>query len=180
MDTLVLRVPLLSERGGNSRFGTLPPWRESVKDKLLIILSHCCFPQKLIMILALCNLMHTMSEVDLQKLFLVNQKVQYLPKTSSEKEQAIDVDIIFHPNTLRTTFMWMSRPDSTGPSALIKTAFCCDTIRSLQRMGIEQCSRAFQGRLVRLLQGTVSKEKHLQHILNISDWVRAAVAGPQT
>lgn len=46
-DTLVLSVPPLSDRGGDGRFGTLPPWRESVKEEFLIILSHCCFPQKL-------------------------------------------------------------------------------------------------------------------------------------
>lgn len=65
MDALVLRVPLLSERGVDSRFGTLPPWKESVKDELLITLSHCCFPQKLIVIPALRSLMQTMSAGDL-------------------------------------------------------------------------------------------------------------------
>lgn len=74
MDTLVFRVLLLSERGGDSRFGTLPPWRELVKDELLIILSQCCFPQKLIVIPALCSLMNTTSAGE--NIFPVNQKVQ--------------------------------------------------------------------------------------------------------
>lgn len=74
MDTLLFRFLLLSERGGDSRFGTLPPWRELVKDELLIILSQCCFAQKLIVIPALRSLMHTTSAGDLSKIFPVNQK----------------------------------------------------------------------------------------------------------
>lgn len=43
MDSLFLRVPKASERGGDSRLGTLPPWRVYLR----FMPSHCCFLIKL-------------------------------------------------------------------------------------------------------------------------------------
>lgn len=142
MDTLVLRVPLLSERGGDSRFGTLPPWRELVKDELLSILSHCCFPQKLIVIpaqRAQCR------QQILKKYSWEIRRSSNFPQhrhhiSASRPKNHFQIHV--------AEFVWTSSPDSTGPSDLT-AALCCATIRSLG-----PCSRAVQGRLVRLLQGT--------------------------
>lgn len=53
MDSLFLRVPKASERGGDSKLGTLPPWRVYLREELLIMPSHCCFLIKLMISLVM-------------------------------------------------------------------------------------------------------------------------------